>query len=76
MNRSYQIKKTAFALPRRKRRTIIDRDVWLWTPIFRKSEMTGKIVIPCSMDEIVQKLFDPERETQWTLTFGHKEESI
>lgn len=38
MNRTYQINKASFAIPRKKFRTIIDRDVWLWTRAFRKKE--------------------------------------
>ena len=31
MNHTYQIKKALFAIPRKKFRTIIGREVWLWT---------------------------------------------
>lgn len=78
MNRTYQTNKASFALPRKKFRTIIDRDVWLWARVFRQKEesnMSGEITVPCNMAELRQTLFDLELKALWTLTFGHKEES-
>ena len=38
MNRTYQIKKALFAIPRKKFRTLIDREVWQWARRFRQKE--------------------------------------
>lgn len=69
MNRTYQTNKASFARPRKKFRTIIDRDVWLWARVFRQK------TVPCNMAELRQTLFDLELKALWTLTFEHKEES-
>ena len=66
MNRKFIV------LPKVKRRTLKDQDVWLRIP--EESKICGKMTVPCNPDEIMKKLFDG-RVTLWTITFGHKEES-
>lgn len=64
MNRTYKIKKAAFALPRRKFLTLIDREVWLWKQ--KESKMWGH-----NTDEIM-KIISDRFESTWRLAFGHK----
>lgn len=68
MNRKFIV------LPKWKRRTLKDQDVWLWTQ--EESKMSGKVTVPCSMDKIIKKLISDRFEITWRLAFGHKEDSI
>ena len=66
--------RTFIVLPRTKRHTLKNRDVWLLAQDGSKWLMNGEITVPCSTDKIMQ-IISNRFESEWRLTFGHKEES-